>query len=71
MYICVCRGVTDSQIKQSLADGATRYDLFAQFGIGSQCGKCNKCVKELMNIHTIAPTLVTDINTVSYEEDYR
>jgi len=50
MYVCVCKAVTDSQIKNAIADGVcTRRQLFQCFGVGGDCGKCNKQVKELLD----------------------
>lgn len=50
MYVCVCKAVTDSQIKQAINEGAcTRRELFKCLGVGGDCGKCNPQVKELLN----------------------
>ncbi|UOA07196.1 bacterioferritin-associated ferredoxin [Methylobacter sp. S3L5C] len=52
MYVCVCKGVTDSQIKNAINSGVcTRRQLFHCFGVGGDCGKCNKYVKELLDDH--------------------
>lgn len=52
MYVCVCKGVTDSQIKNAINSGiCTRRQLFHCFGVGGDCGKCNKYVKELLDDH--------------------
>ena len=52
MYVCVCKAVTDTQIKQAINDGVcTRRQLFQCFGVGRDCGKCNKHVKELLDTH--------------------
>ncbi|MDD5578943.1 MAG: (2Fe-2S)-binding protein [Methylobacter sp.] len=50
MYVCVCKAVTDTQIKNAIVNGVcTRRQLFQCFGVGGDCGKCNKHVKELLN----------------------
>lgn len=50
MYVCVCKAVTDTQIKTAIDSGVcTRKQLFQCFGVGSDCGKCNKHVKELLD----------------------
>lgn len=50
MYVCVCKAVTDTQIKKAIADGAcSRRQLFECFGVGGECGKCNRHVKELLD----------------------
>jgi bacterioferritin-associated ferredoxin len=50
MYVCVCKAVTDSQIKSAIENGVcTRKQLFQSLGIGGDCGKCNKQVRELLD----------------------
>lgn len=50
MYVCVCKAVTDKQITTAINNGVcTRRQLFDCFGVGSDCGKCNKHVKELLD----------------------
>ncbi|WP_288058173.1 (2Fe-2S)-binding protein [Methylobacter sp.] len=49
MYICVCKAVTDSQIQAAIAMGmCSRRQLVKCFGVGKDCGKCNKEVKALL-----------------------
>jgi bacterioferritin-associated ferredoxin len=49
MYICVCKAVTDSQIILAIENGVcTRKKLTHCFGIGKDCGKCNKEVIALL-----------------------
>ena len=53
MYVCVCKAVTDAQIKQALHQGAgTRRELFKCLGVGSDCGKCKPHVNELLSSHS-------------------
>ncbi|MGZ8223697.1 MAG: (2Fe-2S)-binding protein, partial [Methylobacter sp.] len=41
MYVCVCKAVTDTQIKNAIDKGiCTRRQLFQCFGVGGDCGKC-------------------------------
>lgn len=50
MYICICKAITDSQIETAIADGInTRKALHQCLGVGSDCGKCNRHVRELIN----------------------
>lgn len=52
MYVCVCKAVTEGQIKRAMAEGmCTRRELFKCLGVGGDCGKCNPDVKELLNNH--------------------
>ena len=41
MYICICKAVTDSAIREAVCKGACRMrDLKAGLGVSAQCGKC-------------------------------
>jgi bacterioferritin-associated ferredoxin len=53
MYICVCKAVTDSQILTAIENGVcTRKQLIHCFGVGKDCGKCNKEVTDLLKQRT-------------------
>lgn len=58
MYLCVCKAVTDSQILTAIESGVcTRKKLTQCFGIGKDCGKCNKDLIALLEqrITTVQP----------------
>ncbi|MFP5073507.1 (2Fe-2S)-binding protein [Neisseria sp. WLZKY-1] len=41
MFVCICNAVTDHQIKETVAAGAsTLGDLQAQLGVATCCGCC-------------------------------
>jgi bacterioferritin-associated ferredoxin len=49
MYICICKAVTDGQIRTAINNGiCTHRQLIHCFGVGKDCGKCNKEVNELL-----------------------
>ncbi|MEM9102534.1 MAG: bacterioferritin-associated ferredoxin [Pseudomonadota bacterium] len=49
MYVCLCMGITDKQVKQAVKDGASSMrDLNKQLGVSSQCGKCGLTAKRLL-----------------------
>lgn len=49
MYICICKGVTDSAIREAVCQGACRMrDLKACLGVSAQCGKCACHAKEVL-----------------------
>ncbi len=49
MYVCICKAVTDSQIREAIDRGAcTRKKLVHCLGVGRDCGKCNGDVRELL-----------------------
>jgi len=50
MYICICKAVNESAIKQAVRDGVTSFrDLSLQTGCGTQCGSCIKLAREVMD----------------------
>lgn len=50
MYVCLCRGVTDSQIRQAVAEGATTLrEVNSLLGTASQCGKCGMTTRDIVN----------------------
>ena len=49
MYVCVCKGITDSQIRAAIEDGATSLrDVHNTLGVASQCGKCGIAARDLV-----------------------
>ncbi|MEX1033748.1 MAG: bacterioferritin-associated ferredoxin [Cellvibrionaceae bacterium] len=57
MYVCLCNGITDREIRQSIRDGANSLqDLHDHLGVGSQCGQCACLSQELLE-QTIGETL--------------
>ncbi|MGE4337575.1 MAG: (2Fe-2S)-binding protein [Pigmentiphaga sp.] len=41
MYVCVCNAITEKQVRQSVAGGAsTLEDLQVDLGVASCCGTC-------------------------------
>lgn len=50
MFVCICHGITDKQIKQAVHQGCeTLADLKKQHGVASECGKCAKMAKTIIN----------------------
>ena len=51
MYICLCKEITDHQIKDAVEEGVSSFeDLQQQLGVATQCGECKcharKCMRE-------------------------
>ncbi|WP_426957271.1 (2Fe-2S)-binding protein [Muricoccus radiodurans] len=45
MYVCLCNGLTDTQIKGAIAAGAGRtHDVYAACGCRAQCGGCTASI---------------------------
>ncbi|SFX25427.1 (2Fe-2S)-binding protein [Marinospirillum alkaliphilum] len=50
MYVCICKGITEQQIRSSVAQGAsTMRDLYRQLEVGSQCGKCVCTARQVLS----------------------
>lgn len=50
MYICLCKGITDSQITSAVAGGATNLRKVRKaLGVASQCGKCGIMTQEIID----------------------
>jgi bacterioferritin-associated ferredoxin len=48
MYVCLCKGITDTQIRAAVEDGANSLrDLRATLGVASQCGKCGTLTRDI------------------------
>ena len=49
MYVCICKGITDTQIRAAGQDGASSVsDVHSSLGVASQCGKCGILAKEIV-----------------------
>ena len=49
MIVCVCRRITDHQIRQAAADGAVSLEcLQFELGVATQCGRCADCASEVL-----------------------
>jgi bacterioferritin-associated ferredoxin len=50
MYICICKGITDGQIRQAVNNGAASLDEVRDLlGVASQCGKCACLAKNVIH----------------------
>lgn len=49
MYVCICRQITDTQIRDLCRDGAVSLtDIRAQCGVASDCGQCSKLAQNIV-----------------------
>lgn len=63
MYICICRQITDSQIRERCRDGeVSMADLRNELGLASDCGRCGKFARQLIN-ETLAGR---DLSAIAY-----
>ncbi len=50
MYVCVCKAVTDRQIREAVASGAKSLaDLNRRLGVGSGCGTCAHTAESVLD----------------------
>lgn len=54
MYVCLCHGITESQIEEAVAQGATCLkDLRTRLRVTTSCGKCASCARQCLK-HSMA-----------------
>jgi bacterioferritin-associated ferredoxin len=50
MYVCICAGVNDRQIRQAVCEGASSLaDLTACLGVGAGCGACREMAQQFLS----------------------
>ena len=53
MYVCVCKAVTERQVRQAVSDGARSLkDLRRELGVTSDCGRCAVCARQCLKEFT-------------------
>lgn len=49
MYVCLCKGITDTQIRAAVQDGASSLrEVNRTLGVASQCGKCGLMARDIV-----------------------
>jgi bacterioferritin-associated ferredoxin len=49
MYVCLCKGVTDREIRAAVELGARSFDdVRATLGVATCCRKCTECASALV-----------------------
>ena len=52
MLVCLCQGVSDKEVRQAIARGATtRKQVTRACGAGAGCGGCHESIQELIRQH--------------------
>lgn len=50
MYICICVGITDVEIRKAIDDGHDTLDkLMYETGAGLGCGTCRSTLEDIIN----------------------
>ncbi|MDU0354516.1 (2Fe-2S)-binding protein [Paraglaciecola aquimarina] len=63
MYVCLCHGITDKMIKQTvLEDGVGNMrELKSKLGVGSQCGKCVQLAQTIIDTTIFDESLFKEV----------
>jgi len=49
MIVCVCRRISDHQIRAAAAEGAMSLEcLKTELGVATQCGRCADCASRVL-----------------------
>ena len=49
MIVCICRRVSDHEIRRAAADGAVSLEcLQFELGVATQCGRCADCATRVL-----------------------
>ena len=49
MYVCICNGITDKQIRRAAKAGVRNlWGLQAELGVASNCGSCKEVAMEII-----------------------
>ena len=59
MYICLCNAITEKAVRECAQSGACSLEqLSSELGIGTGCGRCCECAKEVLrDVHGGAAAL--------------
>lgn len=67
MYVCICKGITDRQIKEAVYSGTTSVKgLRQRLGLSSQCGSCAELAQELIDETMAGSIASTTANNLFY-----
>lgn len=58
MYVCLCKAVTQQQIESSVAQGADYAQVREELGVGTDCGSCGQCAKQLVREYSSKQSLL-------------
>ncbi len=49
MYVCVCHGITDRDIREAAENGVSSVrQLGKELGVGTQCGRCASMARSIL-----------------------
>jgi bacterioferritin-associated ferredoxin len=57
MYVCICKAVTDKEIRRAAASGVGNlYELQDALGVAMHCGSCADLAESILNESQAAPS---------------
>ena len=66
MYVCLCKGVSDRKIRETVADGARSWrEVQQETGCGTQCGKCTSVGKAITR-DAVTAEVMASANDLAY-----
>lgn len=61
MFVCMCYGVTDTQITRAVEAGVGNMrELKEHLSVGAQCGKCLKMAQQIIDSTIVDESLFRD-----------
>jgi bacterioferritin-associated ferredoxin len=55
MFVCVCKAVTEREVREHIANGATSREAVTKAcEAGGDCGACHQQIEEMVEDHLIA-----------------
>jgi len=50
MYVCICNGITDKQIRRAARNGASSLnELSGELGVAAGCGSCARMAEDILS----------------------
>ena len=60
MYVCICRQVTDHEIRDVCREGVISFsELREKLGVASDCGKCGKLARTIVKEYAKSAVFVS------------
>lgn len=63
MIVCVCKNISDKAISARVHEGLSFDDIQFELGVATQCGKCEECARNIVNLRSSAREFSTQCQT--------
>lgn len=61
MYICICKGITEQDIKEATKTATTSLEVMKVLGVASDCGRClQTAIDKYLEVTSQAPVAAKD-----------